>query len=99
MADFFFEHGIKYSYEWDIQYSKKENGYRKYSPDFILRECKRKGLSYQWDYKTRKDTICIEFWGIDEFDPKKSIDPKWDKTWDEYKKEMEWKRKYWKDHE
>jgi len=45
------------------------------------------------------DTDCcanhfrIEHWGIDENDPDKSINPEWNQTWDDYRDNMETKRK------
>ncbi len=36
LADFLFEHDIKYAYERTVQYEKKKENIREYSPDFCL---------------------------------------------------------------
>lgn len=83
IADFLFEHGIDYQYEKVLtQKRNKDFGsrpkYKLYRPDFTI-------------YLNNK-TYVIEHWGIDETDTAKIVPDFWDKTWDEYKKEMEWKR-------
>lgn len=95
LADFLFEYNIGFLYEY-VLYPSKDNS-RRYAPDFFISTCTIGEKSYEWsDKKNLKDVFCIEFWGIDESDPWKSINPKWSKTFDEYKNEMEWKRSFWK---
>ena len=83
IADFLFEHGINYQYEKVLtqrthKYSYNTPKYKLYRPDFTI-------------YSNNKKYI-IEHWGIDENDPDKIVPDFWNKTWDEYKQEMEWKR-------
>ena len=70
-------------FEHDIgyQYEKPyrwEN--RAYRPDFTLWHLKRE--------------IIIEHWGIDEHDSRREVPPHWNKTWQEYRDEMQRKRDY-----
>lgn len=84
IADFLFEHGIDYKYE-EVLTQKDNKNYigitekKIYRPDFTI-------------YLNNK-TYIIEHWGIDENDPNKIVPKTWNKTWDKYKKEMEWKRR------
>ena len=86
IADFLFEHDIKYKYEKLLTCDTyKENfyshsGLKMYHPDFTI-----------WN-KEDKTTYIIEHWGIDENDYNKKVPKHWEKTWDEYYKEMQWKR-------
>lgn len=86
IADFLFEHDIKYKYEKLLTCSSyRENFYnsgklKMYHPDFTI-----------WN-KEDKTTYIIEHWGIDENDSNKKVPKYWKKTWDEYYKEMQWKR-------
>lgn len=80
IADFLFEHGIKYSYEKMLTCGKKGYEYLLYRPDFTI-----------WNEKTKTEFI-IEHWGIDENDPNRSVPKHWNKSWDDYYEEMQWKR-------
>lgn len=57
------------------------------------------GHSYRPDFTLFQETgqVVIEFWGIDEKDPKKSLPKGWSITWDQYYFEMQKKRRYWKE--
>lgn len=92
LADFFFEHDIRYSYERTVQYEKKKENIRGYSPDFCLDGFKVK----KWfENKIQNWKVWIEFWWIDENDSKKQVNPDWDTTWEQYHDEMNWKRWFW----
>ena len=84
IADFLFEHGIRYVYErpWFIDGDEEKARYR---PDFSLAV---------WG---RSPDIVIEHWGIDESDTERETPPHWRKTAGEYLLEMKKKRCYWKD--
>ena len=74
-----------YLFEHDISYGYEKVwlwGSQIYRPDFSI-------------YDQQKDFV-IEHWGIDEFDPKKSVPEEWTQTWDEYYAEMQAKRSFWK---
>lgn len=94
IADFLFEHGIEYSYEWTEQYWNKQKNIRWYSPDFRL-----DNFPVKPDFlgKIFPKKVWIEFWWINEFDLDKKINPDWNTTWEKYREEMEWKRQYWKE--
>jgi DNA helicase-4 len=81
IADFLFEHGVKYAYErlwfWD--------GHN-YRPDFSL------------FVNGPAPNIVIEHWGIDLNDPSKKVPEHWVKSWEDYRKELERKRDYWRRH-
>lgn len=73
-----------YLFEHDISYKYEKVwlwGNQIYRPDFSI-------------YDQQSDFV-IEHWGIDEFDPKKSVPKEWDQTWDEYYAEMQAKRSFW----
>jgi DNA helicase-4 len=73
-----------YLFEHDISYKYEKVwlwGSQIYRPDFSI-------------YDQQSDFV-IEHWGIDEFDPKKSVPKEWDQTWDEYYAEMQAKRSFW----
>lgn len=74
IADFLFEHDIKYQYEKPYRW---EN--RAYRPDFTLLPLKM--------------GIIIEHWGIDEH-VIHEVPCHWNKTWQEYRYEMQRKRDY-----
>ena len=85
IADFLFEHDIKYKYEKILTCRKylendSNQGLKMYHPDFKI-----------WNSKDQT-TYIIEHWGIDENDQYKKVPKYWKKTWDEYYKEMLWKR-------
>ena len=85
IADFLFEHDIKYKYEKILTCRKyfenyNNQGLKMYHPDFTI-----------WNNKDQT-TYIIEHWGIDENDQYKKVPKYWKKTWDEYYKEMLWKR-------
>lgn len=81
----------------------KSNG-EKYIADFLFEH----GINYKYEkfltqrlrklYKPdftiylNNKTYIIEHWGIDENDPNKIVPKTWNKTWDEYQSEMNWKR-------
>lgn len=75
IADFLFEHNIKYQYE---EVHRWGNG--TYRPDFTLLPLKM--------------GIIIEHWGIDEHDTKQEAPSHWNKTWEEYRDEIQRKRDY-----
>ncbi len=75
IADFLFEHNIKYRYEEVYGWG---NG--TYRPDFTL-------LDLEMD-------VVIEHWGIDEHDSKQEVPSHWNKTWEEYRNEIQRKRDY-----
>ncbi len=92
LADFLFEHDIKYTYERTVQYEKKKENIREYSPDFCLEWF----TTQKWqNHQITIWKVWIEFWWIDENDSRKNINPDWDITWEQYKEEMEWKRWFW----
>ena len=81
IADFLFEHDIKYKYEKILTCRKyfenyNNQGLKMYHPDFTI-----------WNNKDQT-TYIIEHWGIDENDQYKKVPKYWKKTWDEYYKEM-----------
>lgn len=82
IADFLFEHGIRYVYErsW---YRDKSGESGNYYPDFSLAVA-----------GNRPDVV-IEHWGIDESDPSKETPDHWSQSWYEYRQDMNIKRKYW----
>ena len=85
IADFLFEHDIKYKYEKILTCRKylenySNQGLKMYHPDFTI-----------WNDENQT-TYIIEHWGIDENDQYKKVPKHWKKTWDEYYKEMLWKR-------
>ncbi|MFT6905276.1 MAG: DNA helicase-4 [Oleiphilaceae bacterium] len=84
IADFLFEHDIRYLYEraW---YRDKTGEQGNYHPDFSLA------------INSKMPDVVIEHWGIDEFDEEKSVPEHWNKTWREYRAEMNIKREYWRD--
>ena len=69
-------------FEHDIPYKYEklltQNGRLLYKPDFTL-------------FINSKEYI-LEHWGIDENDETKKVPEYWSKSWDEYQKEMIWKR-------
>ena len=72
-------------FEHDIgyQYEKPYRwGNRAYRPDFTL-----------WHLKGDVSVI-IEHWGIDEHDSRREVPPHWNKTWQEYRDEIQRKRDY-----
>ncbi len=83
IADFLFEHGIDFYYEQQLTWKKIENVL--YRPDFTLNV---KGNKY-----------IIEHWGIDETDPEHSVPPHWNKTWEQYHKEMRDKRNFFEENQ
>ena len=76
IADFLFEHNISYKYEKVLT----QHNFRLYKPDFTIFD------------NDSKQEIILEHWGIDENDKLKQVPEYWIKTWDDYYKEMEWKR-------
>lgn len=78
IADFLFEHGIRYHYEWFWRW-----GQRLYRPDFTIPSQGR----YRY--------YVIEHWGIDE--TKAPSDPEERAEWEEYRQQMQEKRKFWRD--
>jgi DNA helicase-4 len=90
IADFMFEHDINYSYEKSWNWKSKLKPElteidKSYRPDFSL------FINHE-----KNPDIVIEHWGIDEYSKIKETPNNWDKTWQEYKEQMQWKREYWK---
>lgn len=85
IADFLFEHNIRYIYErpW---YRDKSGQQGNYHPDFSLA------------VSSKVPDVVIEHWGIDEFDVNESVPEHWNKSWSEYRAEMDLKRAYWRNH-
>ncbi|MDA9847874.1 UvrD-helicase domain-containing protein [Luminiphilus sp.] len=85
IADFLFEHDIRYVYErpW---YRDKKGEQGNYHPDFSLA------------VNSKIPDVVIEHWGIDEADVNQSVPEHWSKTWSEYRVEMDLKRAFWRDH-
>lgn len=84
IADFLFEHDIRYVYErpWGLDAGEKEGNYH---PDFSI-AVQRMGTD-----------IVLEHWGIDEMDPSKSTPDHWKDGWEVYRTNMLRKRQYWTD--
>jgi DNA helicase IV len=82
IADFLFEHDIRYVYErpWGLDAGEKEGNYY---PDFSI-AVQRKGTD-----------IVLEHWGIDEMDQSKSTPDHWKDGWEVYRANMLRKRQYW----
>ena len=82
IADFLFEHDIRYMYEraW---YRDKTGEQGNYHPDFSLA------------VNSKITDVVIEHWGVDETDVSQSVPEHWTKTWLEYRAEMDLKREYW----
>ena len=85
IADFLFEHGIKYRYEQRISWDKINNEY--YHPDFSI---------YEINGKKQCEKIILEHWGIDEKSSDRKVPLYWTKSWSEYKDEMKRKREFCK---
>ena len=85
IADFLFEHNIRYGYErsWTVD---AKNNVPRYHPDFSLA------------VNGRAPDVVIEHWGIDEFDRSRSVPSHWLSSWSDYYNGMQWKRKYWEEH-
>jgi DNA helicase-4 len=85
IADFLFEHDIRYSYEraW---YGDNTGQLGAYRPDFSV-----------YGAHSGRATIVLEHWGIDESAGQGTLPSYWSKTWDEYRDEMGWKRHFWED--
>ena len=80
IADFLFEHGIRYDYETIVSVL---DGSRIYRPDFQL-----------WNTNLNGKKIYIEHWGINENKPQTPAH--WSTSAEDYIKEMELKRIFWK---
>jgi len=90
IADFLFEYDINYSYEKSWNWKSKlkpalTESDKSYRPDFSL-----------FVNHDKNPDIVIEHWGIYENSKIQETPNNWDKTWQEYKEQMEWKRAYWK---
>lgn len=85
IADFLFEHDIRYMYERNW-YRDKTGEQGNYHPDFSLA------------INSKIPDVVIEHWGIDETDVSQSVPEHWNKTWSEYRDEMDLKREYWRNH-
>ena len=55
------------------------------------------GSNYRPDFSLYQHKITIEFWGIDENDPRQATPSWWDKSWKEYRAQMDAKRAYWRE--
>jgi len=84
IADFLFEHDIRYTYEqpWNLGAKEKKGNY---FPDFSI-QVQRNGTD-----------IILEHWGIDELDESKSTPDHWKDGWEVYRANMLRKRAYWTD--
>ena len=82
IADFFFEHGIGYTYERYFSVGSKED---------------RKGYHPDFTFTVDGGKFVLEHWGVNENDPDKRAPEGWTKTFDEYVSDMQWKRKYWQE--
>lgn len=69
-------------FEHNIKYKYEQllmqKNYKSYKPDFTIFHDNKKYI--------------LEHWGIDENDISKKVPKEWNKTWDKYHDEMEWKR-------
>lgn len=84
IADFLFEHGIRYVYE--RSWYRDANGEKgNYYPDFSLA------------VSSKKPDVVIEHWGIDEFDTTQTVPEHWSQSWADYRHDMEIKRAYWRE--
>ena len=92
IADFLFEHNIRYVYEkynvWYKNSYKRDKSHWGYRPDFTI-----------YGERVPTDEIVLEHWGIKENDPEKRISPYATCTYDEYAQQIVEKRNYWKDRE
>jgi len=55
------------------------------------------GHNYHPDFSLYGHKMTIEFWGIDENDPRKHVPAWWDVTWEQYRTQMVEKRSYWRE--
>lgn len=55
------------------------------------------GHNYHPDFSLYGHKMTIEFWGIDENDPKRHVPAWWDVTWEQYRTQMVEKRSYWQE--
>ncbi|MEO8275808.1 MAG: UvrD-helicase domain-containing protein [Thermoanaerobaculia bacterium] len=82
LADFLFEHGLRYQYE-RIWYWSEEGHYR---PDFTLLT------------RGQVPDVVIEHWGIDLKDGKRTVPDYWDQSWSDYRQLVDKKRDFWRNH-
>ena len=84
IADFLFEHDIRYSYErsWFRDSAGKVGNYH---PDFSLA------------VNSKVPDVVLEHWGVDEFSSRRSVPKAWSKSWSDYVESMAWKRDYWRE--
>jgi DNA helicase IV len=82
LADFLFEHGLRYQYE-RIWYWNAEGHYR---PDFTLAT------------RGQVPDVIIEHWGIDLENRAQSVPDYWDQSWTDYRQLVDRKREYWRNH-
>jgi len=80
ISDFLFEHNIAFEYEKKFNWDDKV-----YNPDFSI-----------FANNSENPHIVLEHWGIDENKKDGQVPPSWTKSYQEYKNEIERKRKFWK---
>ena len=104
IADFLFEHGIDYFYEYSFYILKikpddilHSDDFKKNCINFIKEFGKEKTKP---DFYLKKYNLVWEHWGIDENEKSPEIKLEFYKKfglfWQNYKNDMEWKRKFWK---
>lgn len=85
IADFLFEHGIRYVYERSFTVDAK-NKAAPYHPDFCLA------------VHGKITDVVLEHWGIDELGNDRNVPAHWSKSWAEYHSQMKWKRNFWREY-
>ncbi len=111
LADFFFEHGINYKYEWSFYPSKIKpemlvgdgidtNGYINFLDENKNDKGKRKAI--RPDFYLQEHEVVWEHWGIDEnktnATEKENFGRKFKLSWNKYCEIMQWKQKFWNGH-
>lgn len=85
IADFLFEHDIQFRYERTWEWKTEFLHGTAYRPDFSI-------------LSAGKDFI-LEHWAIDPKDPGAEVPSHWDTTTDEYRKQIEAKRHFWREND
>jgi DNA helicase-4 len=80
ISDFLFENDIEFKYEKSFKLDGEV-----YKPDFSI-----------FANSDDNPNIILEHWGINENNPKSKTPDNWNKTWQDYKDEMDRKREFWK---
>lgn len=81
LADFLFEHGIRYAYERIWYWDNPSEG--NYHPDFCI--ATDGGIP----------NIVIEHWGIDLNDHSHQVPAHWNHSWHDYREQINRKRQFW----